>query len=121
MSMENRRLMVSRANKRRDTRTPFSCAVYYSNGAFHASGMTENLTNHGGCLRGTHLVSVGMELVVLLIPTATHALLVKKATVRWVADALFGVELDAADCGTVSELGEANVDRQEGPLSLMTH
>ena len=121
MRMENGHLMESRANKRRDMRTPFSCAVYYSNGAFHASGMTENLTNHGGCLRGTHLVTVGMELVVLLIPTAKHALLVKKATVRWVGDAQFGVELNAADCGTVSELGEASVYRQDGPLTLMTH
>lgn len=113
--------MVSRANKRRDIRTPFSCAVYYSDGGFHASGMTENLTKHGGCLRGTQPVSVGMELVVLLIPTANHALLVKKATVRWVGAAQFGVELNAADCGTVRELGEANVHRRNEPLSLMMH
>lgn len=113
--------MVSRADTRRDSRTPFSCAVYYSDGTFHASGMTENLTKHGGCLRGTHLVTVGMKLVVLLIPTAEHALLVKKATVRWVGDAQFGVELNAADCGTVRELGEKNVHRQDEPLSLMMH
>jgi hypothetical protein len=75
--------MKSQANKRRDIRTPISCAVYYSDGAFHASGMTENLTNHGGCVRGTHLVKVGMELMVLLIPSAKNALMIKKATVRW--------------------------------------
>lgn len=113
--------MAFRSNKRRDIRSPVACAVYYSDGDFHASGMTENLTNRGGCLRGTHLVRVGMELVVLLIPTAKHALLIKKATVRWVGHAHFGVELSEADCGAVDELGEPNVHRQQGPISLMTH
>jgi PilZ domain len=113
--------MVVHVNKRRDIRSPVSCAVYYSDGDFHASGMTENLTNRGGCLRGTHDVAVGMELVVLLIPTAQHALMIKKATVRWVGDAHFGVELDEADCDEVDELGEPNVHRQQGPISMMTH
>ena len=108
-------------NKRRDIRTPVSCAVYYSDGDFHASGMTENLTNHGGCLHGTHGVTVGMELMVLLIPTAMHALIIKKAMVRWVGNAHFGVELSAADCDAVGELGDANVHQSHGPLSLMTH
>ena len=113
--------MTSRSNKRRDIRTSLSCPVYYSNGDFHASGMTENLTAHGGCLRGTHLVTVGMELVLLVIPTAKHALIIKKATVRWVDDAHFGVELNEADCGTVSELDEENMRLQQGPLSILTH
>ena len=112
--------MASRSHKRRDLRTPLSCPVYYSDGAFHASGMTENLTNRGGCLRGTHLVSVGMELVVLLIPTARRALIIKKATVRWVDDAHFGVELNEADCGTVSEL-EGDSHRRQGTSSTLTH
>ena len=113
--------MAFRSNKRRDVRSPVSCAIYYSDGDFHASGMTENLTNRGGCLRGTHLVRVGMELVVLLIPTAKHALLIKKATVRWVGAAHFGVELSETDCGAVDELGEQNVRLEEGPISIMTH
>ena len=113
--------MAFRMNKRRDIRSRVSCAVYYSDGDFHASGMTENLTNRGGCLRGTHDVVVGMELVVLLIPTAQHALLIKKATVRWVGNAHFGVELNEADCGEVDELGEPNGHRQHGPISIMTH
>lgn len=113
--------MAFRMNKRRDVRTPVSCAVYYSDGDFHASGMTENLTNRGGCLRGTHGVVVGMELLVLLIPTARHALIIRKAMVRWVGDAHFGVDLSQADCGTVGELGDANVDQSQGPISLMTH
>jgi hypothetical protein len=100
-------------------RTPLSCPVYYSNGAFHASGMTENMTYRGGCLRGTHLVTVGMELVVLLIPSASRALIIKKATVRWADRAHFGVELNEADCGTVAEL-EGNGYRQQG-ISSMTH
>jgi hypothetical protein len=101
-------------------RTPLSWPVYYSDGAFHASGMTENLTNRGGCLRGTHLVTVGMELFVLLIPTASRAFIIKKATVRWADDAHFGVELNEADCGTVSEL-EGDGRRPQGMGSIMTH
>ena len=82
--------------------------------------MTENLTCHGGCLRGTHGVQVGMELVLLLIPTAKHALLIKKATVRWVGDSQFGVELEESDCGIIGELGETTVP-QGGVISLMAH
>ena len=109
--------MASHSNKRCVTRPPFSCAAYYSDGDFHASGMTENFTIRGGCLSGTHLVTVGMQLVVLLIPTAKQAFIINKATVRWVGDAHFGVELSQVDCGTISELGETNVPRQEGPSS----
>lgn len=107
--------MASHPKKRRDIRPSLSCAAYYSDGDFHASGMTENFTIRGGCLRGTHLVTVGMQLVVLLIPTAKQAFIIKKATVRWVGDAHFGVELNEVDCGTISELAETNVPRQEGP------
>src|SRR5689334_19362029 len=113
--------MAFRHNKRRDIRTPFSCAVYYSDGDFHASGMTENLTGRGGCMRGTHEVAVGMQLVVLLIPTERHALIIKKATVRWTERSHFGVELSEADCGTVGELGDTNVPRAQGLISLMAH
>ena len=113
--------MTTHLNKRRDIRTPVSCPVYYSDGEFHASGMTENLTNHGGCFRGTHGVTVGMELVVLVIPAAKQALMIKKATVRWVADAQFGVELSAADCDTVGELDDAKSDQSLRRSSLMTH
>jgi hypothetical protein len=98
-----------------------SCPAYYSDGDFHASGMTENLTTRGGCLRGTHLVTVGMELVVLLIPAAEHALIIKKATVRWADEGRFGVELNEADCGTVGELDETEIHRPHGPISIMTH
>jgi hypothetical protein len=109
--------MASHLNKRRVIRPPLSCPAYYSDGDFHASGMTENFTIRGVCLRGTHLVTAGMQLVVLLIPTAKQALIIKKATVRWVGDAHFGVELSEVDCRTITELGETNISRQEG-LSL---
>ena len=112
--------MASHADSRRDIRTSISCPLYYSDGEFHASGMTENLTHRGGCLHGTHLVTVGMELMVLLIPPQTHALVIKKATVRWVGDSHFGVELNAADCGTVGELGDASFTSSSGLIPLMT-
>ncbi len=113
--------MPDHADKRRNIRTPLACAVYYSDGAFHASGVTENLTTSGGCLHGTHSVQVGMELMVLLIPPAQRAIMIKKATVRWVDEEHFGVELSESDCGPISELDEEGFKRQQGPLSIMTH
>ena len=112
--------MASYANRRREIRASISCPVYYSDGQFHASGMTENLTGRGGCLHGTHLVTVGMQLVVLLIPPDRRALMIRKATVRWIGDSHFGVELNEADCGVVGELGDANVISPSGLISLMT-
>lgn len=113
--------MAVQTDKRRTPRCPVACAIYYSDGAFHASGVTENLTDNGGCLRGTEPVKVGMELTVLLIPPAHKALLVKKATVRWTRESLFGVELNEQDCGTVGELDDANPGQHQGPLSFLTH
>jgi PilZ domain-containing protein len=113
--------MTHQPDKRRNSRMPVACAVYYSDGAFHASGVTENLTTSGGCLHGTHSVRVGMELMVLLIPVAQRALLIKKATVRWADEHHFGVELDEADCGAVGELDEEDFQRQQAPLSVLTH
>ena len=113
--------MTYQPDKRRSSRMPVACAAYYSDGAFHASGVTENLTTSGGCLHGTHSVHVGMELTVLLIPADQRALLIKKATVRWADEHHFGVELNEADCGTVGELDEEDFERQQGPLSILTH
>jgi len=112
--------MTFRSDHRRDTRAPLCCPVYYSDGEFHASGVTENLTNRGGCLRGTHLVKVGMQLVMLLIPTAKRALMVKKATVRWADDARFGVELNEMDCGTVAEHGDVSISGTQSPISIIS-
>ena len=114
--------MAVHIKKRRAVRSPISCAVYYSDGAFHASGVMENLTTQGGCVSGTtHTVTVGMELVVLLIPTAQRALMIKKATVRWVGNSSFGMELNDKDCGLVGELDDEGLERQRGRVSLMTH
>jgi PilZ domain len=113
--------MSNHVEKRRRVRTPVSHAVYYSNGAFHATGVTKDLTSGGGSLRGTHVVKVGMELLVLMIPWDQKALLIKKATVRWVTDSEFGVELSEKDCGLVDELTDEDLERQQGPVSFMTH
>ena len=72
-------------------------------------------------MHGTHLVKVGMELMVLVIPSAKNALMIKKATVRWVGDSHFGVELDEADCGTIDELSDEDVQRQQRPISILSH
>lgn len=107
--------------KRTALRVPFKCTIYYSDGAFHASGETENVTVNGGRLRGTHPVMVGMELIVLLIPQQQRALLVKKARVRWVDDSSFGVVLQEEDCGAVTEIGDEELPPQQGLVSFMTH
>ncbi|SLM49383.1 conserved protein of unknown function [Nitrospira japonica] len=112
--------MMVHSDKRRSLRVPITCAVYYSDGAFHASGVTANLNHSGGCLQGSHNVAVGMELMVLLIPPTQSALLIRKATVRWVRDQFFGVQLDHNDTATSWELDQVAFD-QRTPLSLMTH
>ena len=104
--------MSNQSEKRRTVRTPVTHAVYYSDGAFHATGVTKDLTSSGSCLRGTHLVKVGMELLVLLIPRNQQALLMKKATVRWVADSEFGLELSDGECKQVGDLTDENLKRQ---------
>ncbi|MBA5866922.1 MAG: hypothetical protein GDA67_09555 [Nitrospira sp. CR1.3] len=113
--------MMFHSDKRMGLRVPITCAVYYSNGAFHASGITANLTHSGGCLHGSHDVQVGMELMLLLIPPTQSALLIKKATVRWVRDRSFGVQLDKDDTATSCELDQVAFDQQQTPLSFMTH
>jgi len=113
--------MSHQSEKRRTVRTPVTHAVYYSDGAFHATGVTKDLTSSGSCLRGTHLVKVGMELFVLIIPRDQKALIIKKATVRWVADSRFGLELCEKDCGQVGDLTDENLKRQLRVASLMTH
>jgi PilZ domain-containing protein len=113
--------MTSRWNKRRRVRTPVSYAVYYSDGQLHASGIMQDLTEHGGCVSGTHVVTVGMQLMVLLIRPAKRALMIKNATVRWVRQSHFGVELDEANCGMIGEFGDADTEPPPPPLSIQTH
>ena len=113
--------MLFHSDKRTGLRVPIACGVYYSDGAFHASGVTANLTHSGGCLSGSHHVQVGMVLTLLLIPPTQSALLIKKATVRWVRDRSFGVQLDKDDKATSWELDQVAFDQQHIPLSFMTH
>lgn len=113
--------MLLHSEKRTGLRVPIACAVYYSDGAFHASGVTANLTHSGGCLRGSHKVHVGMELTLLLIPPTQSALLIKKATVRWTRNGAFGIQLDQNDTATSWELDQVAFDQQQMPLSFMTH
>ena len=115
------RIVTSHWNKRRRVRTPVSCAVYYSDGQLHASGIMQNLTEHGGFVSGTHAVTVGMELMVLLIRPAKRALMIKKATVRWVRQSHFGVDLDEADCGMIGGFGDTDIEPPPPPLSIQTH
>ena len=113
--------MMCYPDKRTALRVPIACAVYYSDGEFHASGLTANLARYGSCLRGSHHVQVGMVLTLLLIPPTQSALLIKKATVRWVRDRVFGVQLDKDDIATSCELDQVAFDQQDVPLSFMTH
>ncbi len=113
--------MPQQSDKRRQPRSSVAWAAYYSDGAFHASAITENLTTSGGCLKGTHVVNVGMELIVLLIPPVQRALLIKKATVRWVDDSHFGVELQENHSGMINELTDEELEQLQGPSSLTAH
>jgi hypothetical protein len=61
-----------------------------------------------------------MELMVLVIPPTQSALLIRKATVRWVRDQFFWVQLDHDDTATSWELDQVAFD-QRTPLSFMTH
>lgn len=83
--------------------------------------MMQNLTEHGGCVSGTHGVTVGMELMVLLIRPAKRALMIKKATVRWARQSHFGVELDVADCGMIGECGGTGNEPPPAPVSIRSH
>ncbi|HEU4684735.1 MAG TPA: PilZ domain-containing protein [Nitrospira sp.] len=113
--------MMFHSNKRTSLRVPIVCAVYYSDGQFHASGLTTNLAPDGSCLHGSHQVTVGMVLTLLVIPPTQDALLIKRATVRWTRDRVFGVQLDTDDKATSCELEQVAFDQQHVPLSFMTH
>lgn len=68
--------------------------IYYSNGAFQTIGVTEDFTNNGGRIRGREAVTVGMELVVIVIQPAPDApMLIRRATVRWSKGHDFGIAL----------------------------
>lgn len=92
--------------KRSSIRIPFTCCGYYSDGDFHSSGVTRNITISGACIQGNAPVEIGMELSVLLIPILQPGLMVRKATVRWVNASSFGIQVHHTDCRMIPELEE---------------
>ncbi len=65
-------------------RIPVQYPIYYSNGAFQTIGVTEDFNISGGRVRGKEAVTVGMELVVIVIQATPEApMLIRRATVRW--------------------------------------
>lgn len=80
---------------RKSRRVPFDCAVYYTNGRFHASGMVDNMSSVGGCIQGTEPVCPGMNLRLVLVPRGENgAVIVRQAAVRWSTGTAFGLEWD---------------------------
>jgi PilZ domain len=86
-------------------RIPAQCPIYYSNGTFQTIGVTEDITAAGGRIRGQELVSVGMELVVIVIqPTPDIPMLIRRGTVRWAKGKDFGIALSGVPPKSESEL-----------------
>ncbi len=85
--------MTSHHLSRKSRRIPFACAVYYTNGRFHASGTIDNLSSIGGCVQGTEPVCPGMNLRLVLVPMDHDgAVVVRQASVRWSTGTAFGIE-----------------------------
>jgi hypothetical protein len=61
-----------------------------------------------------------MELMVLLIPPTKRALLIRKAVVRWVDHASFGLELGKPGKARMTERKRSG-DQELIPRSLLTH
>ena len=98
--------MATFTEKRSSIRIPFTCSDYYSDGDFHSSGVTKNVTISGACIQGNEPVEVGMELSLLLVPLLQPGLMVTKATVRWVRASAFGIQVHHCNCRMIPELEE---------------
>ncbi len=86
-------------------RIPVQHPIYYSNGSFQTIGVTEDFTTAGGRVRGRESVTVGMELVVIVIQaTPEAAMLIRRATVRWSKGHDFGIALSDVPPQSESEL-----------------
>ena len=107
--------MTSHHVSRKSRRIPFECAVYYTNGRFHASGVIDNLSPIGGCVQGTEPVCPGMRLRLLLVPLGHEgAIVVRTASVRWSSGAAFGVQLDELSLDSQMRLSRlVTVERSE--------
>ena len=92
-------------HERGTRRIPVQYPIYYSNGTFQTIGVTEDFNTSGGRIRGKEQVSVGMELVVIIIqPTPEAPMLVRRATVRWSKGQNFGIALSDVPPQSESEL-----------------
>ncbi len=106
--------MNSHFSTRLSRRLPLDCAVYYSNGRWHASGTLRNLSRSGGCVTGTEPVCPGMHLRLFLVPLGYDgAIMVQDALVRWSSGAAFGIELH--DLPLDSQVRLARLVSQERP------
>ncbi len=106
--------MTSHFSNRASRRLPLDCAVYYSNGRWHASGTLQNLSRSGGCVTGTEPVCPGMHLRLFLVPLGHDgAIVVQDASVRWSSGAAFGIELH--DLTLESQMRLARLVSQERP------
>ncbi len=85
--------MITHHLTRKSRRISFDCAVYYTNGRFHASGVIDNVSRVGGCIQGTEPVCPGMNLRLVLVPHGQDgAVIVRQASVRWSTGTAFGLE-----------------------------
>ena len=101
----NRIDMKTTYRERGSKRIHVQYPIYYSNGTFQTIGITEDFTQVGGRIRGREAVTVGMELVVIVIqPTPDIPMLVRRATVRWSKGHDFGIALSGVPPQSESEL-----------------
>ena len=86
-------------------RIPVQCPIYYSNGTFQTIGVTQDITSSGGRIRGQELVTVGMELVVIVIqPAPDIPMMIRRGIVRWAKGKEFGLALAGVPPQSESEL-----------------
>ena len=86
-------------------RIPVQYPLYYSNGAFQTIGVTEDFNIEGGRVRGREAVTVGMELVVIVIQAIPETtMLIRRATVRWSKGHDFGIALSGVPPQSEAEL-----------------
>lgn len=91
--------------EREARRIPAQCPIYYSNGTFQTIGVTQDITTSGGRIRGQELVTVGMELVVIVIqPAPDIPMMIRRGTVRWSKGKEFGLALAGVPPQSESEL-----------------
>jgi hypothetical protein len=86
-------------------RIPVQYPIYYSNGTFQTIGVTGGLQRLRRAYSRERAVSVGMELVVIVIqPTPETPMLIRRATVRWSKGHNFGIALSGVPPQSESEL-----------------